>query len=139
MQNSLFTINFLLALNLPKDAFILEALSYETNLHTKGQMHPNNEHLFQESRRKELDGLTTNGVFQAVSRHSVPTGTRVQRSKWVDVLKTDSSGKPYEKSGLVVQGCRDYEAANIATRSPTVTRLAQRLVLAPLPCILNTN
>ena len=42
---------------------ILEALSYEANLHTNGQVHPDNDHMFQQSRRKELDGLTTNRLF----------------------------------------------------------------------------
>ena len=88
-------------------------------------MHRNEDHTFQESRRKELSGLNRN-VFEVVDRSSVPKGARIFGTRWIDALKT-VDGKTYEKSRIVARNFRDKEAGSVATKAPTVTRIGLRM------------
>ena len=84
---------------------------------------------FEESRTKEIRGLLKRGTFQIVHRDSVPNGERIYGTKWVDVIK-QVDGKSVPKSRLVAQNYCDEGALEISTRSPTISRTGQRLVLA---------
>lgn len=86
-------------------------------------------HSFTESRKAELDGLKKRETFKVVDLSSVPRGTRIYGSHWVDVLK-DDNGKFVEKSRLVAQNFRDRGALSLPTKSPTISRAAQRLTIA---------
>lgn len=90
---------------------------------------PSEEHTFEQSRMNELEGLKSEQFFEVLKRSSVPYGAKIHKTKWVDSLKTKDDGTTHEKSRLVAQNFHDPGAASIATRSPTVTRLSQRLVL----------
>ena len=92
-------------------------------------MKPSNKHTFKESRKKELKGLMDRNIFSIVDRSSVPKGTRIFGTRWVDALKT-VDGKTFEKSRIVARNFRDKGAASVATKAPTVTRLGLRLALS---------
>ncbi|RAL58504.1 hypothetical protein DID88_004008 [Monilinia fructigena] len=62
---------------------------------------------YTESRRKEVDGLMENGVFKIVSKASIPPGTRLFKSRFVDEMKDEGTDKAYAKSRLVVQAYQD--------------------------------
>ena len=82
-----------------------------------------------DSRRKEIQGLMDNGVFHIVRRSTVPLGARIYGTKWVDTIKTQPNLPNRMKSRLVAQNYRDRNAANILTKSPTISRLGQRIAL----------
>lgn len=87
-------------------------------------------HSFQDSRRAELAGLKKAKVFKVVDRCTVPKGTRIYGTRWVDTLKPQDDGSQKEKSRLVAQNFRDYQARSIPTKAPTISKLGQRLSLA---------
>ena len=90
---------------------------------------PDDKHSFIESRKSELRGLNKRNTFKIVNASSVPKGTRVYGTRWVDAIKM-VDGKEVEKSRLVAQNVRDKGAAAIPTRSPTVSRMGQRMLVA---------
>ena len=45
------------------------------------------ETLFTDSRRKKINGLLNKGVFTVVGKESVPKGTRIFNSRFVDEIK----------------------------------------------------
>jgi hypothetical protein len=81
--------------------------------------------LFKEAREKELRGLLGRGMFRVVKRAEVPHGIMIYGTRWVDTQKADGS----KKSRLVAQNFRDHAASSVTTRSPTVSRLAQRVAV----------
>ena len=89
---------------------------------------------FAESYKKELKGLKEREVFEIVPRSRVPKGTRIHSTKWVDIVKRDAQGNKMNKSRLVAANFDDPDAASIPTTSPTVKRLAQRLILLSAAC-----
>lgn len=88
---------------------------------------------FAESRKKELEGLAERGTFATVKRNSIPRGTRIYGTRFVDAYKVVDRNTVL-KSRLVAQNFRDLGAAAIATKAPTVSRLGQRLVLCLAAC-----
>ncbi|RAL67593.1 hypothetical protein DID88_008346 [Monilinia fructigena] len=93
---------------------------------------------YTESRRKEVDGLMENGVFKIVSKASIPPGTRLFKSRFVDEMKDEGTDKAYAKSRLVVQAYQDEGKTTVLTQSPTIQRVSQRIVLA-LAAILRAS
>ena len=90
---------------------------------------PSKAHNFLESRKLEIDGLLERETFKVVSRQVVPKGTRVYGTRWVDCIKV-VNGKETEKSRLVAQNFKDKGAISICTKSPTVSRMGQRIAVA---------
>ncbi|KAI0994211.1 hypothetical protein K3495_g13971 [Podosphaera aphanis] len=84
---------------------------------------------FKTSRLVELNGLLERGVFKILSRHDVPTNTRIFGSRFVDQIKNEGTEKAFEKSRLVVQAYNDAGKKNILTQAPTIRRVSQRLIL----------
>jgi hypothetical protein len=84
---------------------------------------------FTQSRRAELDGLRKNNMFRIVKRSSVPAGMRIYGTKWVDTKKAVGDAV-VPKSRLVAANYRDRGACDVPTRSPTVTKAAQRIVVS---------
>jgi hypothetical protein len=84
---------------------------------------------YRDSRGRELQGLLDTEMFAIVQRSSVPEGTRIYKTRWVDTRKV-VNGKSVPKSRLVAANYRDFGAREIPTRSPTVTKAAQRVVLS---------
>lgn len=82
------------------------------------------------SRRKEINGLIQANVFEIADRSSVPAGSRIYGCRFVDSKKTNDDGTTYCKSRLVAQNFRDKDALSIMTKSPTVSRLGQRISVA---------
>lgn len=70
-----------------------------------------------------------NDTFRVVNRSSVPEGLRIYGTRLIDAIKT-VDGKAFQKSRLVAQNYRDYAATEIATKSPTISRMWQRVLLA---------
>ena len=93
---------------------------------TKAPDHVNN---FTESRKREVEGLLARNVLEVVKRSTVPKGMRIYGTRFVDVVKT-VNGKTIEKSRLVAQNYRDKAATEISTKSPTISRMGIRMVLA---------
>lgn len=87
------------------------------------------KHIFIQSRQVELKGLEERETFKVVKISSVPRGTRIYGSRWVDTIKS-TNGKLVEKSRLVAQNYRDKGASFIATRSPTISRMGHRVTVA---------
>lgn len=85
---------------------------------------------FVESRQKELNGLLENGVFRVVDATEIPLGTRIFNSRFVDEIKNPGTNKATEKSRLVVQAYNDREKEFVLTKSPTIQRVSQRIILA---------
>jgi len=92
-------------------------------------MPPNFPATVQAARTKEIAGLLRRGTFEIVPIADVPARTRIYKLKFVDTEKVGPNQERYIKSRLVAQNYRDAGAATIPTRSPTVTRWAQRLLL----------
>lgn len=90
-------------------------------------------HLFSESRKKEWLGLLENGTFKIVKRSNVPKGTRIYGCRFVDSVKT-VRGEQFDKSRLVAQNFMDLAALFIATKSPTISKLGQRILFALAAC-----
>jgi hypothetical protein len=84
---------------------------------------------FTNARASELRGLLGQGMFKIVKRSQVPELTRIYDTRWVDVTK-EIGGNIVMKSRLVAKNFRDQGARSIPTRSPTVSKAAQRIVLA---------
>jgi hypothetical protein len=88
---------------------------------------------FEESRRKELDGLFDHGVFEVVDRTDLPPDSQIFGSRFVDEIKFAGTEKAYEKSRLVVQGYNDAGKREILTQAPTIQRASQRILLGLAP------
>ena len=72
---------------------------------------------FEDSRRKELNGLLEKGVFEVVN---IPQGVRIFNSRFVDEIKNAGTDKAFEKSRLVVQAYYDQRKDFVLTQSPTI-------------------
>jgi hypothetical protein len=83
---------------------------------------------YTDSRHKEINGLLEKGVFQLVNITTVPHGTRIFNSRFVDEIKNKGTDHAFEKSRLVVQAYNDHEKELVLTQSPTVRerRLSMR-------------
>ena len=86
-------------------------------------------HLFKEARRTELEGLLERQIFRVLKKQDIPKHVRVYGSRFVDVFKTVDDSTSL-KSRLVAQNYKDFGAAKISTKSPTISRAAQRLAVA---------
>jgi len=64
-----------------------------------------------------------------VPRDTVPKGTRVYGTRWVDTTKKRDDGSIVEKSRLVAQNYKDYQSRETPTKAPTISRFGQRLCL----------
>lgn len=84
---------------------------------------------FEDSRRTELNGLLTRGVFEAVHVNTVPPATRKYGTRWVDEVKHAGTDKVFEKSRLVIQVYNDQGKHLILTQSSTIQRVSQRIIL----------
>jgi hypothetical protein len=89
---------------------------------------------FAASRQLEVVGLIEKDVFQAVDRNSIPKGTRIFNSRFVDEVKNKGTDKAFEKSRLVVQAYNDLEKDIVLTQSPTIQRMSQRLLICLAAC-----
>jgi hypothetical protein len=94
---------------------------------------------YTDSRHKEINGLLEKGVFQLVNITTVPHGTRIFNSRFVDEIKNKGTDHAFEKSRLVVQAYNDYEKELVLTQSPTIQRASQRLILALAPTLGSTS
>ncbi|KAE8553803.1 hypothetical protein EYB25_002341 [Talaromyces marneffei] len=97
------------------------------------------EHQFTESRRKEINGLTEKGVFEAVDPKDVPLNIRIFNLRFVDEIKNPRTDKAFEKSRLVVQAYNDADKTFVLTESPTIQRCSQRLILCLALCKEDTK
>jgi hypothetical protein len=108
----------------------LSAVELEAMFGESGRIPVTNDAgVFLESRKAELLGLQQQGMFRVVKCSSVPPHTRVYGTRWVDTQKS-VKGQQVPKSRLVATNYRDHGARSLPTRSPTVTKAAQRVVIA---------
>ena len=91
---------------------------------------PDGSQDFSKSRMTELKGLKERNTFDVVRSDDVPKGARIYGSRWVDTLKSMDDGSHVAKSRLVAQNYRDKGASSIATKSPTISRMGQRVAMA---------
>jgi hypothetical protein len=95
---------------------------------------------FEQSDRKEIDGLIGNGVFRFENYDPGKHGqVRIFKSRLVREVKGKATGTPYEKSRLVIQGHSDEDKDLILTQSPTIQRASQRLIVAIAASLLATD
>lgn len=90
----------------------------------------NDEEIFAASRQKELRGLLDMNVFEPVPLSSVPQGTRIFDSHFVDEMKMPGTAQAYPRSRLVVQAFKDEGKVQVLTQSPTLQRVSQRILLS---------
>lgn len=76
-----------------------------------------------------MTGLVENGMFKTIIKEEVPQGTRIFWSRLVDEQKQAEQGTRKE-SRLVAQNCSGEDATYIATKTPTVQRSSQRLIMS---------
>ena len=88
---------------------------------------------FKQSRKEELEGLMKANVFEIVNKSEVGKGSRIYGCRFVDTMKNTIDGTYKAKSRLVAQNYNDKDALSIMTRSPTVSRLGQRIAVATCP------
>ena len=85
---------------------------------------------YTESRQKEINGLLEKGAFEFVNASEIPKDSRVFGSRFVDEIKNPGTDKAYEKSRLVIQAYNDQKKDLVLTKSPTVQRVSQKIILA---------
>lgn len=91
---------------------------------------------FEESDKSEIDNLILSGCIKFVKDSDYRgQDVTVFNSRLVHEVK-DKSSKPFEKSRLVAQGYSDEKKYAILTQSPTISRVAQRLIVAIAACLL---
>jgi hypothetical protein len=84
---------------------------------------------FEDSQRKEVNGLLERGVFEYVLEKDIPPGTRIFTARFVNEMKNNGTDKAFEKSRLVVQAYNDGDKEYVLTQSPTIQRASQRIIL----------
>ena len=72
------------------------------------------------SHKKEINGLLEKGVFKVIYLSTVPLGTRLFNSRFIDEVKHPRTNKAFEKSRLVVQAYNDQDKDLVLTQSPTI-------------------
>ena len=75
---------------------------------------------YDDSRRSEITGLLEKGVFEVVDAASIPPGTRIFNSRFVDQVKNEGTDRAFEKSRLVVQAYNDLDKRAVLTQLPTI-------------------
>lgn len=91
-------------------------------------------HMFEDARRKELEGFMKNGKSNVVKRSSVPHCIRIFGTRFFDAYKT-IEGNEIKKSRLVAQNYSDLEASSVSTKAPTVSRLRLPLTISFAACL----
>lgn len=89
---------------------------------------------FEDARMSELQGIKSEGVFEEVDRDSVPENERIYGTQFIDALKSDGHGDRKKKARLVAQNFKDKRALKIITKSPTISRMGQRIFLSLSAC-----
>ena len=97
----------------------VQAVELATKLRSEGKIATQGPP-FQESRRTEMAGLESQGVFKFITVAEVPQGVRVFKSRFVDDVKGVTTQAPYEKSRLVIQAYNDHGKKEILTQSLTI-------------------
>ena len=69
------------------------------------------------------------GIFEVCDESEVPQGTRIYGTRFVDETKVTDEGKEMLKSRLVSQNYNDKNALQIPIKSPTISRMGQRIGL----------
>jgi hypothetical protein len=88
-----------------------------------------NAKYFAESRAAERHGLIKKTNVQiCLSLSSVLEGSRVYKTRWLDIKK-NIAGQSVTKSRLIAANYRDHDSRQIPTRSPTVTKAVQHIVM----------
>ena len=88
-----------------------------------------------DSARKEIKGLLDRGTYVVVDEADVPNGAIVLKSRVINTIKTDVTGKETYKTRLVIQGHRDPEKGHVVNEAPTVLRSSTRIILALANCL----
>ena len=70
---------------------------------------------YKASRLKEIHGLIEKGVFDFIDESTVPLGTRIFGSRFVDSIKNPRTKDTFKKSRLVVQAFNDLAKAKVLT------------------------
>ncbi|KAL2885168.1 Ribonuclease H-like domain [Ceratocystis lukuohia] len=91
---------------------------------------------FIHSRQTEVNGLLEKGVFEIVTRESVPPRTRLFKARFVDEVKHAGTAQAIEKSRLVVSGHSDADKSTVLTQAPTIQRMSQRALISVGACRL---
>lgn len=94
----------------------LAAMFGATNIKIMGER---DARLFKEAREAEIKGLLQEGTFKIVKRASVPDGTRIYGTRFVDTVQSVNGVSSY-KSRLISQNYNDKEATCISTKVPTI-------------------
>jgi hypothetical protein len=85
--------------------------------------------IFVESRRKKINDLLKNKVFEMIIISEVFADVRIFNSRFVDEIKHPSTSQTYEKFRLVIQAYNDHEKTLMLTQTSIIQRMSQRIIL----------
>ena len=88
------------------------------------------EELFDDEKRKELQGLINRGVFRVVIRQELPADANIVPSRYVLAIKHGESGQTRLKARFVIGGHRDRQRQQLVHDSPTVRPESTRMLVA---------
>ena len=74
-----------------------------------------------------------NETFKILKRSQVPSGTRISGLRFIHSVKT-LGGKAFNKSSMVSKSYKDDGATQINVKSPTITKVGQRITTCLAAC-----
>ena len=89
------------------------------------------EHLFSDSKRKELEGLTDKGTWEVVSKASVPSDANILGGRFVLTIKKYQTDNEIYKARFVIQVYRDRLKTSPVHNANTTRHHSPRLLTAP--------
>ncbi len=92
---------------------------------------------FSESRRKEINDLVEEKIFEMIIISEVFEDVRIFNFRFVDEIKHSSISQTYEKFRLVIQVYNNHEKVLVLIQASIIQRMSQRIILALTASISN--
>ena len=102
----------------------------ETNNIEERDITPENWHLIEEADYSEIGQFVQEKAFKKIHRSKVDENMVQIDAIWVRKWKRYPDGSLKVKSRMCARGCFDQQKGELTTRSTTVTRLSQRLLVS---------
>jgi hypothetical protein len=84
---------------------------------------------FSESRRKEINDLVEEKIFEMIIISEVFEDVRIFNFRFVDEIKHSSISQTYEKFRLVIQVYNNHEKVLVLIQASIIQRMSQRIIL----------
>lgn len=86
--------------------------------------------LFDEAKRREIEGLLQRGTFKLVLREELPSNPNIVPSRFVLAIKREGNGEEVFKARFVLGGHIDKEKRNVVHSATTLKQSSIRIILA---------